>query len=74
MLLLLLASLLSLLSLSHYGHYDDYNDHDDFDNYENIKSELTILSVDESLKLIKQNLKKLKSGQLKKLNISINNS
>ena len=30
-----------------------------FDNYENIKSELTILSVDESLKLIKQNLKKL---------------
>ena len=31
----------------------------DFDNYENIKSELTILSVDESLKLIKQNLKKL---------------
>ena len=31
----------------------------DFDNYEKIKSELTILSVDESLKLIKQNLKKL---------------
>ena len=31
----------------------------DFENYENIKSELTILSVDESLKLIKQNLKKL---------------